>query len=341
MQDELVPELEACPNPWCRPNSTRNVCRDDFVRADVWGYRVKCSCGLRGPTKETEAEARAAWNKRTDHAGIAAAAKVARDEAANLEARWREESPGPVATSLSGSRLTAVHIAEKIEALSPIAAAKVDEAGALIEEAARLIAPGDGEAVFYIRVGGEHTQLQTKAKGIDPQTALPLAMEVLRAELADAKACPYHASPAVDNATVDREKAAERIFASMRRAALKAENWTAPPEWVPGGNSLMQDEARACADDLAALSVSNETPSEVSYEERLNYERRVLAGEVRAQTVLNGLRDKLKERIATIKDHNQDAANALQGVLLDIEAIDVTRELPFPTDAMHGSRGNG
>lgn len=52
--------------------------------------------------------------------------------------------------------------------------------------------PGPGEAVFLIRVGRSQSQMRTKAKGIEPQRAVELAIAVLTAEGVDAEACPYH-----------------------------------------------------------------------------------------------------------------------------------------------------
>lgn len=51
--------------------------------------------------------------------------------------------------------------------------------------------------------------------------------------------------------TVERQ--AEIIFEAMRRAARKAENGN-PPEWVPSGNSTMQEIARRAARDCAAIA---------------------------------------------------------------------------------------
>jgi hypothetical protein len=63
----------------------------------------------------------------------------------------------------------------------------------IIKRGAELIEPGDGECVFTIRVGGERSHLNTQANGIDPQTAIGLAMAALKAEAMDAENCPYHA----------------------------------------------------------------------------------------------------------------------------------------------------
>lgn len=74
---------------------------------------------------------------------------------------------------------------------------KSENADALIAEAARLIAPGAGEAVFYIRVGGEQAHMQIKAaKGVEPARALSEAIATLRAEQADLDTCPVHTPPA-------------------------------------------------------------------------------------------------------------------------------------------------
>ncbi len=62
----------------------------------------------------------------------------------------------------------------------------------IIRRASEAMEPGEGEAVFYIRVGGEHSHLQTKAKGIEPDRALRLAIGALAEEAADAQGCPMH-----------------------------------------------------------------------------------------------------------------------------------------------------
>lgn len=67
------------------------------------------------------------------------------------------------------------------------------EATRIIDEAAKLIAPGEGEAVFYIRVGGPYTSCTVKAApGVDPKTMLDAAVKVLQAETDDLGKCPYH-----------------------------------------------------------------------------------------------------------------------------------------------------
>ena len=62
----------------------------------------------------------------------------------------------------------------------------------IIRRGAELIGPGEGEAVFTIRVGGERTHLSTQAKSIEPARAVSLAMDVLKAEAAGLDACPAH-----------------------------------------------------------------------------------------------------------------------------------------------------
>lgn len=54
LSDELLP----CPNPWC--GGYMHVTER---RAHLW--RVRCGCGVQADYAATEAEAIAAWNKRT------------------------------------------------------------------------------------------------------------------------------------------------------------------------------------------------------------------------------------------------------------------------------------
>lgn len=95
-----------------------------------------------------------------------------------------------------------------------------------IRRAADLIKPGPGETVFYLRVGGEHTQLQTHAaSGVAPQEAIKLAMDALAAEAADALKCPEHddrgyievSKMAAAGALYDGLAACADILASMFR----------------------------------------------------------------------------------------------------------------------------
>lgn len=68
------------------------------------------------------------------------------------------------------------------------------EAQSIIKRAAELIKPSDGETVFYLRVGGEMTVLNTHAgTGVEPQSALAAAIQALQAEAVDAAKCPFHA----------------------------------------------------------------------------------------------------------------------------------------------------
>ena len=68
-----------------------------------------------------------------------------------------------------------------------------EEAMRLIHEASELIKPGEGEAVFYIRVGGPYTQCTVKAAaGVDPAKVIHAAIDVLNKEFADLKNCPVH-----------------------------------------------------------------------------------------------------------------------------------------------------
>ena len=67
-----------------------------------------------------------------------------------------------------------------------------EKAAQLIREAAELIKPGDGEAVFYIRVGGTHSQFTVKSNGINPERAMTLLQEAVAAEARGLARCPAH-----------------------------------------------------------------------------------------------------------------------------------------------------
>lgn len=106
---------------------------------------------------------------------------------------WR---PADVATV----GVTAVETRGKVDTW-PLAAAPepktepVGDHAKLISEAANLIKPGDTEAVFYIRVGGEFTHLTTHAgKKANPEKLLSAAIEALKAEARDASRCPAHSA---------------------------------------------------------------------------------------------------------------------------------------------------
>lgn len=82
----------------------------------------------------------------------------------------------------------------------------------LIREAARLIAPGEGEAVFYIRVGGPYTQCAVKAAdGVDPHVVVTAAMDVLAKEFASLDACPVHRQASVQKARADALEEAAKV----------------------------------------------------------------------------------------------------------------------------------
>ena len=61
--DRAIADLKPCPNPWCDPKfSTPEVLRG------AGGYAVNCcgldACGLKGPSRGSEEDAREAWNTR-------------------------------------------------------------------------------------------------------------------------------------------------------------------------------------------------------------------------------------------------------------------------------------
>lgn len=89
----------------------------------------------------------------------------------------------------------------------PVAAGEPeDEASKLIRKAADLIKPAAEEVVFYLRVGGEYSQLTTHAgKNANPKELLTKAIEALSAERDDAINCPVH-QPVGDEALVERVK---------------------------------------------------------------------------------------------------------------------------------------
>jgi len=60
MSDELKP----CPNPWCDYNEPR-VKKAVQRNGDHTLHFVQCECDIESPYAPTEAEAIAAWNRRT------------------------------------------------------------------------------------------------------------------------------------------------------------------------------------------------------------------------------------------------------------------------------------
>lgn len=76
---------------------------------------------------------------------------------------------------------------------TPPAASPPDKAQEIIDRAAKMLTPSDGEAVFYIRVGGEYTQFHVQTKGnIDPDKALENAIAAINGERATLANCPVH-----------------------------------------------------------------------------------------------------------------------------------------------------
>lgn len=58
-------DLKICPNPFGKYH-TLLLDNNDFVVSDTAGWRVKCCCGVSGPTCWTREDAISEWNKRPD-----------------------------------------------------------------------------------------------------------------------------------------------------------------------------------------------------------------------------------------------------------------------------------
>jgi hypothetical protein len=126
-----------------------------------------------------------------------------------------------------------------------------DEGAAkLISEAAKLVEPKDGEAVFYIRVGGSHTSMTVKSKGnVDPDTALQNAIAALNGERGDLSNCPVHHLSTPPRQPDD----------AVREAAVKAvENFAQEPHVVFYlTNTALEENWRvALADAFVAFATS-------------------------------------------------------------------------------------
>lgn len=118
----------------------------------------------------------------------------------------------------------APHIADAILALlATDRAAGVGENERLIAEAAKLIAPGNGETVFYLRVGGDRSQLTIKSSlGVEPSKALADAIKALQAEADDLGNCPIHAASSSAPADASGEVEALRVAMKGLRETLQS-----------------------------------------------------------------------------------------------------------------------
>lgn len=77
---------------------------------------------------------------------------------------------------------------------------------AIIQKAAELLRPADGEVIFSLRISGDHSSLQTSAgKGVEPHTVLSKAIETLEAERKDAAGCPAHRHQSETGAALTRD----------------------------------------------------------------------------------------------------------------------------------------
>lgn len=130
------------------------------------------------------------------------AAEAVADEIRELTERWDKMDAGSPGAQGCANRLACLVANNRdvvLAALASLPAASEQEqwdAGSakLIKEAAELIKPADGEAVFYIRVGGTQTQLSVKTLGdVDPDIALQNAISALNGEREDLSNCPIHA----------------------------------------------------------------------------------------------------------------------------------------------------
>lgn len=89
-----------------------------------------------------------------------------------------------------------------------------------LREAARLIEPAEGEAVFYIRVGGERTHMSVKTKGeVNPVAALQNAIAAIEGERKDLSNCPVHSSAPEAPSEQEADRNLERLIADLRSYA--------------------------------------------------------------------------------------------------------------------------
>lgn len=58
-------KLEPCPNPWCVSEVAVFIRKGSLTREAPEQVQIECGCGIYGPACDTEAEAIAAWNRRT------------------------------------------------------------------------------------------------------------------------------------------------------------------------------------------------------------------------------------------------------------------------------------
>lgn len=89
---------------------------------------------------------------------------------------------------------------------------------AIIQKAAELLRPADGEVIFSLRISGDHSSLQTSAgKGVEPHTVLSKAIETLEAERKDAAGCPAHRHQSETGAALTRDgrEALEKLIVAV------------------------------------------------------------------------------------------------------------------------------
>lgn len=200
---DLRSALEPC--PFCGSDTVQSA---EFPWNPVmtrWAIFCVRGCETQGPPADTEAEAIAAWNRRT------ALAQPAENAKGGEVVAWMYRKPrrdmilteNRAENAIAADGWTETPLYAHPPAAEPVKLHDDWDKGAqaLIKEAAALVQPSEGEAVFYIRVGGAHTSMNVKTKGqVDPDTALQNAIAALNGERSELSNCPVHNNPIGFNA---------------------------------------------------------------------------------------------------------------------------------------------
>ena len=128
--------LEPCPNPWCEADEREGDFRPQVQYSNFALVYVACtSCGMAGPTRQHEAEAIAAWNRRPSTPAAGEVGEMA--AALKYLAEWLQGAVGHVTAEygeVTGRHFQMmtmcphpVELAAKMAVLSPAADAMLRE----------------------------------------------------------------------------------------------------------------------------------------------------------------------------------------------------------------------